>query len=391
LFPVILSVAACGTDDTSGDDTDTTQESTGGETTSAVDGSSGAIDTTAAETSTSAEATTVEPTSSDTGMSEAGGDSSSTGDEDEICPPPPANMLHWITGNEEDAQVTPTGPGLLMMGGGPDVDEAFVWWSDYIAGGDVVVLRASGSDGYNDYLYEDFAPVDSVETMRVTSKLQANHPYVTCRVRQAEGIFIAGGNQAVYLDVWKDTELADAIMHAWERGAIVGGTSAGLAVLGEFAFAAYNGTVYSDEALDDPYNQYMTLERDFLSFPFLQGVITDSHFADRDRMGRLVGFIARIVTDRWGDPVVGIGVEEETALVVGPDCVGEVIGLDRVYVVHSNGQPAVCEPGQLLDYTGLTLHQLDVGDTVSLPAGTTAVPGIALSAQGGLLDPANPY
>ena len=389
---MILFVAACGADDTtSGGDTETPEESTSSESTSggsAAETSSGADETTAAVTTTE---TTADSTSSDTGTTDTGDESSSTGEEDEICPPPPANMLHWITGNEEDAKVTPTGPGLIMMGGGPDVDEAFEWWSAYIAGGDVVVLRTSGSDGYNDYLYEDFAPVDSVETMRVTSKLQANHPYVACRVRQAEGIFIAGGNQAAYLDTWKDTELADAIMHAWGRGAIVGGTSAGLAVLGEFAFAAYDGTVYSDEALEDPYNQYMSLERDFLSFPFLQGVITDSHFADRDRMGRLVGFIARIVADGWGDPVVGIGVEEETALVVGPDGVGEVIGLDRVYVVHSNGEPAVCEPGQPLEYTGLLLHQLDVGDTVTLPAGTTTVPGIALSAQGGLLDPANPY
>jgi cyanophycinase len=376
---MILLVAACGADDpTSGRDTETPDDATGSES------SSDSSDSSADETSSG-----TDESSSDTGTTEEGDDD--TGEQDEVCPPPPADMLHWITGNEADAKVTPTGPGLIMMGGGADVDEAFDWWSDYIAGGDVVVLRASGSDGYNDYLYEDFAPVDSVETMLVTSTALANHPYVACRVRQAEGIFIAGGNQATYLEVWKHSELADALMHAWDRGAIVGGTSAGLAVLGEFAFAAYNGTVYSYEALEDPYNQYMSLERDFLAIPLLQGVITDSHFGNRDRMGRLVGFLARIVADGWSDPVVGIGVDEQTALVVGPDGVGEVIGLDRVYVVHSNGQPAVCEPGQPLEYTGLTLHPLDVGDTVSLPAGTTSVAGITLSAHSGLLDPANPY
>jgi cyanophycinase-like exopeptidase len=180
-------------------------------------------------------------------------------------------------------------------------------------------------------------------------------------------------------------------MAAYERGAVIGGTSAGCAVLGPFLFAATNGTVYSDEALEDPYNPFMTLDRDFLALPLLAGVITDSHFYERDRMGRLVGFLARILQDGWGGAALGVGVDERTALVVDPQGQGQVLGERAVYLVRSGGPPTVCQPGQPLDYPGLTVHKLLEGDTVAMPSGATPVPGQPLAAQGGALSPADPY
>lgn len=305
-------------------------------------------------------------------------------------PTKPTGLVTFLTGNDEDADVTPTGPGLILMGGGTDVDAAFQWWMPYLAGGDVVVLRNTGSDGYNDYLFESFGTVDSVETMLVTNQF-GDDPYVAWRIAHAEGIFMAGVDQADYLTNWKGTAVEDALHEAWARGAILGGTSAGCAVLGEIAFAAYNGTVYSDEALTDPYNQYMELEHDFLALPPMAGVVTDTHFFERDRFGRLVGFIARAVQDGWADPVLGLGVDEQTALVVGPDGTGEVLGAGTVYAIRSNGTPTVCAPGQDLLYENLSYSALTAGDTVALPAGTTRVPSQPVSASSGTLTPADPY
>ena len=81
-----------------------------------------------------------------------------------------------MTGEDSDAEVTPLGPGLILMGGGGEPDEAFEWWRNLLAAGDVVVLRASGSDGYNDYLFEEIGGVDSVETLLVDSVELANDP-----------------------------------------------------------------------------------------------------------------------------------------------------------------------------------------------------------------------
>lgn len=327
---------------------------------------------------------------SGTGGSGSGGGAAGGGGMD-VRPEKPADLISYVTGSDADADVAPTGPGVILMGGGTDVDAAFEWWKPYISGGDVVVLRASGADGYNDYLYKDIGGCDSVETLLVTSEALAKDPYVAWTVAHAEGIFMAGGDQANYLTYWKDTPLEDAIMAAYKRGAVVGGTSAGCAVLGEFMFAAYNDTVYSEEALGDPYTMYMTMERDFLAIPLLASVITDTHFAERDRMGRLVGFLARIVADGWAASAIGIGVDEKTAIVAGPDGKGSVLGSGSAYVLRSNGPPATCAPGMQLEYGGLLLTKLSPGDAVDLPSGATQDPGSPLSASGGALMPAKPY
>lgn len=320
-----------------------------------------------------------------------GAGTGATGGGADVRPDKPAELKSYLTGNDADNDVTPTGPGVILMGGGTDVDAAFTWWKPLIAGGDVVVLRTSGADGYNAYLYEDIGGCDSVETLMVTTPALAADPYVAWTIAHAEGIFMAGGDQAQYLKNWKGTPVAEAIMTAYGRGAVVGGTSAGCAVMGEFMFAAYNDTVYSDEALLDPYNQYMTMEQGFLSLPLLTGVITDTHFVTRDRMGRLVGFLGRIVQDGWAAEVVGIGVDEKTAIVAGPDGEGQVLGSGAAYVVRSNGKPATCEAGKPLEYAGLSFTKLVAGDTVTLPSGATAPPASVLSASGGTLTPADPY
>jgi len=353
---------------------------------------------TASSTSTSgtagagaADTSTGGGTTGGSGGAGTGGSTAGTGGAGDTRPQKPAALLSYVTGNDADKEVSPTGPGVILMGGGTDVDAAFQWWKPYIAGGDVVVLRASGADGYNSYLYQDIGGCDSVETILVTSKSLAEDPYVAWTLAHAEGIFMAGGDQGKYLKSWKGTPVAEAITTAYNRGAIVGGTSAGCAVLGEFMFAAYNDTVYSDEALADPYNQYMTMERDFLGLPLLQGLITDSHFVTRDRMGRLVGFLGRIVQDGWAASATGIGVDEETAIVAGPDGKGTVLGNGAAYLVRSNGTPATCQAGQPLEYAGLSSTKLIAGDTVMLPSGATTAPEAPLSASGGVLTPADPY
>src|SRR5207244_2997527 len=132
----------------------------------------------------------------------------------------------------------------------------------------------------------------------------------------AELIFLAGGDQWTYVENWKGTPLAAAIQTAVARGAILGGTSAGLAVLGEGVFTAENGSVTSAEALADPYDPLVTLDGAFVALPALANVVTDTHFVVRDRLGRLIAFVARAAQDGLLASPIGIGVDEETALVI---------------------------------------------------------------------------
>lgn len=298
---------------------------------------------------------------------------------------PPAGLTRYLVGNEGDADVTPGGPAIVLMGGGPDVDEAFEWWRPKLSGGDIVVLRASGADGYNDYLYKDIGGADSVETLLVDTRALADDPWVAARVAQAEGVFLAGGDQSRYLAAWRDTALSEALAQTLGRGAVIGGTSAGCAILSEFVYAAREGTVYSDEALANPYDARVTLEGAFLPVPTLEGVITDTHFYERDRMGRLVAFVARLKADGDSGHPVGLGFDEATALVIDASGEATVMGDGYVYVVDGGAEPEQCAPGQALTYAGVPYTRLGAGAKVTLPALSGLMYERAMSAAGGEL------
>ncbi len=322
-----------------------------------------------------------------------GSDEATTGGADPVtCPAAPGALTRWQVGNDEDAAARPSGPALLMMGGGPDVDTALEAALAFADGGDVVVVRASGADGYNDYLFSELGGVDSVETLLVDSAALAQDPYVACRVGAAEVVWFAGGDQADYMTLYANSALADAVQAVHEAGGVVGGTSAGLAILGGHVFAAYQGTVYPEEVLEDPYNQFMELDVGPFAFAGLERVITDSHFYERDRMGRIVGFLGRLVQDETATEPRAVGVDEGTALLIGPSGQATVYGEGFVYVVEGVGTPQVCQPGTPLTYQALPLWRLQAGDTVSLePSVTASVEADTVGAQAGVLVPVNPY
>ncbi|MFO0554237.1 MAG: cyanophycinase [Polyangiaceae bacterium] len=310
----------------------------------------------------------------------------------DAAPAPPENLVFYLTGEAADAAVPTATPEVVLMGGGADVDAIFERWATLVPGGDVVVLRASGADGYNAYLFDDIGGFDSVETLLVTTPELANDDYVAYRLGHAEAIFIAGGDQAAYVAAWKGTRLFDELEAAVARGAVVGGTSAGAAILGDVAFTALEGTVYSDEALADPYNAYMTFDADLCDLDVgLGGAIVDTHFSARDRMGRLVGFVARTLEDGAAPPAIGIGVDEATALVVGAGGASTVFGAGSVYVVVQTEKSAVCDPGAPLEVVGDTLYKLRAGDTIDLATRTASVASSSLGASGGVTVPADPY
>ncbi|QDU71509.1 Cyanophycinase [Mucisphaera calidilacus] len=229
----------------------------------------------------------------------------------------------YTTGNGADSTATPE-PGLLLAGGGRDVDSAMRWFRDRVNGGDLVVLRASGSDGYNDYLYHQLPGVrpDSVQTLVIDRRSDAYNGAVLRILERAEGIFIAGGDQADYDAYWRGTPVEDVINEKVAAGTPLGGTSAGLAILGSTAYVARSLSIYSSEALADPYHDYATLEHDFLDVPGLEDLVTDSHFSQRSREGRLAAFTARVLADTPADVARGIGVDEDAALTI--DHRGEV-------------------------------------------------------------------
>jgi cyanophycinase-like exopeptidase len=273
---------------------------------------------------------------------------------------------HFLTGNATDVERPTTGL-IVMQGGGDDVDENFVQMGRHGGGGDFVVIRASGGDEYNQYIY-DLCQCDSVETLVVTSREQASDTFVVATVRKAEALWIAGGDQNNYVSFWKGTPLLDAINEHIAKPAPIGGTSAGMAVLGEFVYSSMGQSLTSAVALADPYASDVTLERDFLRIPVLRQIITDQHLQERDRMGRTVTLMARLMQDGWVRRARAIAADRETAVHIDP-----ATGMARVYATPDHATPFVyfmrasqaprrCEAGRPTTIHGVSVYRLEAGE-----------------------------
>ena len=172
-------------------------------------------------------------------------------------------------------------------------------WESSAAAATFVVLRASGTDEYNDYIF-GLCRCDSVETIVFEKGAATADPFVIETIRNAEAVWIAGGDQSNYIRYWKDTPVEDAINFVAAKPAPVGGTSAGMAVLGEYVYSAEGKeSLTSEVALGDPYAPDLTLARGFLSLPRFENIVTDQHLQERDRIGRTVALLARLQKDGW--------------------------------------------------------------------------------------------
>lgn len=268
--------------------------------------------------------------------------------------------VSYFTGNTTNIETTPEF-GVCMMGGATEHDEAMKWLLQKANGGDVVVLRSSGSSGYNNYLYSELGiNVNSVETLVITSVEGATNPYVLDKVANAEMIWFAGGNQANYVNFFKDNALEDLLNeHINVKNAPIGGTSAGMAILGSHYFSAVNGSVSTSEALTNPYNVYMIIgSNDFLEIPYLENVITDSHYDSPDRRGRHTAFLARMAKDE-NIRSFGIAANEYVAVCIDATGKARVFGeypqyQEFAYFLQANCQddylPEACVAGTPLTW-----------------------------------------
>jgi len=238
---------------------------------------------------------------------------------------------------------------VLLEGGAEDVETAWRWFLERAGHGDIVVLRATPDEGYDAWVAE-LAPVRSFQTLQLTDRNAADDPFVVRSIERADGLFIAGGDQFDYVRIWSGTPIQRAIDAAIAAGVPVGGISAGLAVLGGFIFTAERDTVASAEALADPFDDRVRLARGFLTVPGLEATIADSHFAARERLGRLLVFMARTLVDGWTAEVRGIGIDEETAALVAPGGVVAVEGTGAAWFVRMRAADVRrCAPGEPLE------------------------------------------
>jgi cyanophycinase len=190
--------------------------------------------------------------------------------------------------------------------------------------------------------------VPAIRLLHAVTRPQANDETAAAAVRDATGIFLTGGNQLRLSSTIGGTRLADAMLERFRHGAVVAGTSAGASAMSShmIAFGASGAT---------PKHRMAQIAA---GLGMLPGVIVDQHFQQRNRLGRLLSLIAQ------NPSLLGLGVDEDTAGVVGPDHVMEVIGRGSITVVdgaRSETDAWEVKGHRPLMISGVVLHSLPAG------------------------------
>ncbi len=277
----------------------------------------------------------------------------------------PAAVNLGKTGNATPKASTTSG-GAVLMGGGMDVDNAIKWMIGKSGGGDFVVLRSTGTNAYNDYIY-GLGAVNSVQTLLITSTAQANDACVVQTIKNAGAVFMSGGNQADYINYFKGQGVGNALNYLINtKFAPVGGTSAGMAILGQFY---HPGGAEVSTALLNPTT--VAIGNGFLTNSSLTNIVTEPHFIERLRQPRLAAFMASGIYNYsvpWAS-MRGISADEATALAVDANGTSKAFGTGKVNFVRATGAPETLAPGARLTWL-VSQRALQVTEIPGTPTGT---------------------
>ena len=267
--------------------------------------------------------------------------------------------------------------GLLLLGGGEWPQGSMAWFASRAGHGRVVSLGASGSQETHEEYLQAFGALRSLDTVVIESAADARDPQVLALLKQADGIFIRGGDRARYVRWWTGSPIPQILEARFKRHAVIGGTSAGLAVLGRWAYGALDdGSTTALEAITDPMGSAQTLVEGFLKFEPLANVITDSHVDRRQRLGRLVSWVQRINAHLPPERAVwGLGVDEGVGIEWEPTHQGRVVGWQGGQI-HWVGPGSRCRvmPEHTLSVQEVPIVHIGVGQTTTLPLGKTQAP-----------------
>ena len=289
------------------------------------------------------------------------------------------NFDYFVVGDPALPRATHTEFGLALMGGGGRVDAAYASIARHAGDGHIVILRAVSDDSfdpedgnYGELYATAWGPVVSAETIVFHRREASFDPRVIAALRAADGIFLAGGDQGNYIRYWKGTPVQEALNAHVAANRPIGGSSAGLAILGHYSYTCLDSiSMESKVALADPYNPGITLETDFLHLRWLEQVLTDTHFSKRSRLGRLIVFLARIGQERPAAKPYGIGIDENSALLIGADGVGRMAAgsAGSAWIVRPRQPARVLLAEQPLSMADIRIAQLNESGTIDMKTG----------------------
>lgn len=261
------------------------------------------------------------------------------------------------------AEATPKGH-LFVIGGGKrpaEMMKAFIALSEGFRSGKIVILPMASSVpekvGPEQALQLKSYGARSVECY-ILSREDALNPENTKLFEEIGGVFFSGGVQSRLANVLLDTPIHKMLIDFYEAGGVIGGTSAGAAVMSEIMITG------DERRTVDDGHEFETIEADNIvtarGFGFIKTVIIDQHFIRRKRHNRLISLVAE------NPEILGVGIDESTAIIVNPDDTFDVIGDRNVIVYDISEAEVTIFPTKGISAHNARLHIMKQGDSFDL-------------------------
>ena len=246
---------------------------------------------------------------------------------------------------------------LLIIGGAEDKEGECKILKRFVqeAGGKesrIIVLTAATEypqqvGAQYDKIFKSLGAAE-VQVLDVSERVSANRETIVHELEKATGVFFTGGDQLRITGILGGTRLGRTLHRLYERGVIIAGTSAGASAMSDTMIVGGEaGTPKKDKLTMAP------------GLGLLHSVVVDQHFAQRGRIGRLLSAIAQ------NPYVLGVGIDEDTSILVYSDGRFTVVGSQTVTVVDASPSMATnvseTSPGQALVLTPVWMHVLSDG------------------------------
>jgi cyanophycinase len=265
--------------------------------------------------------------------------------------------------------------GTLIIVGGGNRDEPLMHRFVELAGGAgharvaLIPMASEDAAGAGAELKEEFTGYGVDAFVYLVDHDQANDPATVRQLDSATGIWFGGGDQLHLTDALGGTASLRAIQARYRAGAVVGGTSAGAAIMSDSMITG-NQTppgdttgYYGDEFPAIASHRIQVIP----GLGFLPGAVVDQHFIKRERHNRLLSAILERPS------LVGVGIDESTAIEVAPDGHWTVLGLSEVIVYDARKAHISRLADGMFGVTDLRMHLLPPGSTYNPKNGKVAL------------------
>jgi cyanophycinase len=252
--------------------------------------------------------------------------------------------------------------GSLIIVGGGDTPEAVQQRFVALAGGSgtakiaVFPMASLKSDEEANEVVADFQKLGAEVHLVKFNHNSANKQSTARYLEQFTGFWFSGGDQSRLAALLLGTKAIDSIERRYREGSVIGGTSAGASVMSSVMLTGKRRTPKSPED-QELQNIALGMQEVSEGFGFFKGAIVDQHFMHRARYNRLISAILD------HPHLLGVGIDEETALLVRPDGVWEVIGGYYVKIFDARRSRIIDDEGPLAKASDIRMHILPTGST----------------------------